>query len=94
MGKKVMLYGSADCPGCVATKETFEKEGIRYGYVDVLAGVAHLKKFLNLRDANPAIYKEVVEKGSIGIPTIVVNDKDIYVGIDGVDINTFRQEDE
>ena len=46
--KKVIVYGSPMCPHCVEAKEILEKEGIRYGYVDITAGMAHLKKFLAL----------------------------------------------
>ena len=49
--KKVIVYGSPMCPHCVEAKEILEKEGIRYGYVDITAGMAHLKKFLALRDS-------------------------------------------
>ena len=51
--KKVIVYGSPMCPHCVEAKEILEKEGIRYGYVDITAGMAHLKKFLALRDSRP-----------------------------------------
>ena len=49
--KKVIVYGSPMCPHCVEAKEILEKEGIRYGYVDITAGMAHLKKFLALTAA-------------------------------------------
>jgi len=92
MAKKIMLYGSAECPPCVATKQRLDEAGIRYGYVDVLGGLAHLKKFMNIRDANPELFKATVEKGSIGIPTVVIDDKDIYVDdvVVGLDISAFQ----
>ena len=55
--KKVIVYGSPMCPHCVEAKEILEKEGIRYGYVDITAGMAHLKKFLALRDSRPEFDK-------------------------------------
>ena len=79
MSKKVIVYGSADCPHCVDLKEALDKEGIHYGYIDILAGLGHLKKFLNVRDANPELYKDFVATGKVGIPTLVVDDTDIYV---------------
>jgi len=79
MKKKVILYGSADCPGCVDMKALFDKEGIKYGYVDVLAGLAHLKKFLGVRDSYPEIYAEVQAHGLVGIPTVVVDDTVVYI---------------
>ena len=33
--KKVIVYGSPMCPHCVEAKEILDKEGIRYGYVDI-----------------------------------------------------------
>ena len=91
MAKKVILYGTSECPPCVETKKRFDEEGIHYGYVDVLASLAHLKKFMNLRDANPEIYKEIVEHGSVGIPTVVVDDTHFYVkDVPNVDIALFK----
>ena len=55
-----------------------EKEGIRYGYVDITAGMAHLKKFLALRDSRPE-FDKAKEVGDIGIPCFLVDDKDLYV---------------
>lgn len=77
--KKIILYGNSECPGCMAAKEALEAAGLRYGYVDVLAGLAQIKKFINLRDANPEIYANVVANEKIGIPTIVIDDTEIHV---------------
>lgn len=79
MAKKIILYGSAACPDCVALKKRLDREGIRYGYVDVLASLGHLKKFLNLRDANPESFRETAASGKIGIPAIVMDDREIHV---------------
>ena len=76
--KKVIVYGSPMCPHCVEAKEILVKEGIRYGYVDITAGMAHLKKFLALRDSRPE-FDKAKEVGDIGIPCFLVDDKDLYV---------------
>ncbi|HAO69331.1 MAG TPA: glutaredoxin [Ruminococcaceae bacterium] len=76
--KKVIMYGSPMCGDCVEAKKVLEEEQIRYGYVDVTAGMAHLKKFLNLRDNRPE-FDAVKEEGKIGIPCFVVDDKDLYI---------------
>ena len=76
--KKVIVYGSPMCPHCVEAKEILEKEGIRYGYVDITAGMAPLKKFLALRDSRPE-FDKAQEVGDIGIPCFLVDDKDLYV---------------
>lgn len=78
MVKKVIVYGSPYCPHCVDAKEKLDQENIRYGYVDITSGMAPLKKFLALRDSRPE-YDSVKKEGSIGIPTIVVDDKDLYI---------------
>ena len=80
MSKKIIIYGSSECGPCMATKALFDKEGIRYGFVDVLGGLAHLKKYLNVRDAHPELYEEIKAEHRVGIPTIVVDDTEIYVG--------------
>ena len=79
MAKKVILYGNADCPDCMVVKNLFDEAGIHYGYVDVLGGLAHLKKFLAVRDSHPTDFKAVVEGGGIGIPTVVVDDTELYM---------------
>ena len=76
--KKVILYGNEHCPDCVKAKEILDAEGIRYGYVDVLAGLAHLKKFIVVRDAHPDVFKEQIAKGHLGIPCFVVDDTEVY----------------
>jgi glutaredoxin-related protein len=91
MAKKVIFYGSSECPDCVETKKRFDEEKIRYGYVDVLGSLGGLKKFMNLRDAHPDVYREVAERGSIGIPTVVVDDTHIYVNdLPNQNIDLFR----
>ncbi|MDL2248536.1 glutaredoxin [Tyzzerella sp. OttesenSCG-928-J15] len=91
MAKKIILYGSAECPPCIETKKRLDEAGIRYGYVDVLGGLAHLKKFMSFRDAHYDIYKNAIAEGSIGIPTVVIDDKDIYVDeVTSLDISVFQ----
>ena len=91
MAKKVVLYGTAECPPCVETKKRFEEEGIRYAYVDVLESLGSLKRFMNLRDAHPDVYKEIREQKSVGIPTVVVDNTFIYVrDLPKLDIDLFK----
>lgn len=79
MAKKIILYGASDCPHCTDVKAALEKEEIKYGYVDVRESLGHLKKFLNLRDANPEVFKDVRENGRVGIPALVVDDTEVIV---------------
>jgi glutaredoxin-related protein len=76
---KIMVYGSAACPDCVILKEKLDAAHVHYGYVDVLAGLAHLKKFLAVRDSHPDAFAGARENGSIGIPTAVVDDAEVLV---------------
>ena len=78
MSKKIIVYGSENCPDCVVLTTLFDKAGIHYGYVDILASLAHMKKFINLRDSNPDAFAEIREKLKVGIPTVVVDDTEIY----------------
>ena len=91
MSKKVIVYGNEHCPNCVVLKELFDSEGIRYGHVDVLAGLAHLQKFLALRDSHPEEFAKAREKGKIGIPTVVVDDTTIYTNLVANDVETLRE---
>lgn len=78
MSKKIIFYGSAQCKDCVELKALLEEKRVHFGYVDVLDGLGHLKKFLSIRDAHPDVYEHARSEGFIGIPTLVVNDTDVY----------------
>lgn len=92
MSKKVILYGNADCPDCVVLKELFDREGIRYGYVDVLGGLGHFKKFLLLRDKHREAFEEIIANEKIGIPALVVDDEAVFAEVkaEGLDLSLFR----
>lgn len=81
MAKNVVLLGSDECPYCREMKEALAKENIAYEYVNVQESLGNLKKFLNVRDQNPEAYKAVREGGKVGVPTLVVDEKDVYVTI-------------
>ena len=91
MAKKVIMYGNAACKDCVEAKAILDREGIRYGYVDVLGGLAHMKKFVTLRDAHQAEFRSQIDTGHLGIPCFVVDDKDVYVMLPE-DLSVFRDE--
>ena len=79
MAKKIILYGNENCPDCMVLKGLLDEAGIRYGYVDLLAGLAHFKKFLGVRDNNPEAFASAIAVGSAGIPTVVVDDTEVHV---------------
>ena len=91
MAKKIIMYGNAACKDCVEAKAVLDREGIRYGYVDVLGGLAHLKKFITLRDAHPDEFRSEIAQAHIGIPCFVVDDKEVYVMLPE-DLSVFRDE--
>lgn len=78
--KKIIVYGSPLCPGCVEAKEYLTQKGINFIYQDISNDLGALKRFLKIRDTN-ALYDFSKEKGAIGIPTIVVDDE-ITIGFE------------
>ncbi|MBR2894378.1 MAG: hypothetical protein IKC03_01795 [Oscillospiraceae bacterium] len=92
MAKKIVMYGSAECKDCVIAKEILDKEGIKYGYVDVLSGLGHLKRFITMRDAHREEFQSEISSGHLGIPCFVVDSKEVYVQLPK-DLSVFRDEE-
>lgn len=67
------IYGSMLCPDCVECREDLDKAGVEYEYLDFSENLRNLKEFLKIRD-DSALFDEVRERGSIGIPCIVEED--------------------
>lgn len=67
------IYGSMLCPDCVECRADLDKAGVEYEYLDFSENLRNLKEFLKIRD-DSAVFDEVREKGSIGIPCIVEED--------------------
>ena len=67
------IYGSMQCPDCVACCEDLKKAGIAYEFLDWDQNLRYLKEFLALRD-NTELFAEVKVAGTIGIPCIVRED--------------------
>lgn len=89
MAKKVVVYGTMECPDTVEAIELLNKEGIRHAYIDILKSMGYLKRFLNIRDANPDLYADTVANRGIGVPTIVV-DGEVYNGMDKPDLSLLK----
>lgn len=85
MAKEIIIYGSIQCPDTVQAKELFDKEGIKYEFVDILDSMDSLKEFINVRDANPALFADTVANRGIGVPVIVIDDFHVYKGLDNLD---------
>lgn len=67
------IYGSMLCPDCVECREDLDKAGVEYEYLDFSENLRNLKEFLKIRD-DSAVFDDVRERGSIGIPCIVEED--------------------
>lgn len=70
--KEILVFGSKFWPDCDPAREYLSEENIEYSYLDISEGMSNLKKFLNYRD-NYDEFKEIKNKGKIGLPCIVVN---------------------
>ena len=67
--KKVEIYSTASCHFCHMAKELFSANNIPF--TDYNVGTDTVKR------------KEMVEKsGQMGVPVIVIDDKDVVVGFD------------
>lgn len=60
------------CPDCIVMKEALDERGVKYLYLDITENLANLKKFLKFRENSAFDFAK--EKGSIGIPAMVIND--------------------
>ena len=77
------IYGTNTCPDCVEAKANFDFYKIEYAYIDVCESVRTLKQFLQIRD-NAPIYETVKKNGSVGIPTIILDDQTITLDWESV----------
>ena len=67
------IYGSMQCPDCVACCEDLKKAGIAYEFLDWDHNLRYLKEFLAIRESN-SIFAGVKASGKIGIPCLVYPD--------------------
>lgn len=67
------IYGSMLCPDCVQCRESLDRAGVAYEYLDFGDSLKYLKEFLAIRDSSE-LFEEVRAAGSIGIPCIVEED--------------------
>ena len=70
--KKIFLFGSQQCPDCVAMKEVLDANKIRYSFIDIQDSLGKLKMFLKHRDVRPE-FDEIRANGGVGIPFLFVN---------------------
>lgn len=66
--KSVTIYTKQDCPYCLKSKELFQRNGVNYREIDVIA--------------DEFAWKEMVKKsGQLGVPVILIDDQ-IIIGYD------------
>jgi glutaredoxin-related protein len=71
---KIIMYGTGICPDCVEAKELLKDyTNIELDYRDITAKTATLKEFLSYRD-HDAMFADVIDAGSIGIPFFILED--------------------
>ena len=59
-------------------KEFLSEKKVKFAYFDISKDFGALKRFLKLRD-NKNEYNHVKEQGSVGVPTIIIDDE-IIIG--------------
>ena len=67
------VFGSPLCPDCVACKSALDANSAEYEFVDVTGSMRNLKKFLKLRDTDPA-FADARANGYVGIPALVTEE--------------------
>lgn len=72
------IYGTMLCPDCVRCKEELTAAGVELEYLDFSDSILNLKEFLRIRDSH-AVFDEVRQAGSIGIPCIVDENGEIFL---------------
>ncbi|MCR5587774.1 MAG: glutaredoxin [Lachnospiraceae bacterium] len=67
------IYGSKMCPECIKCKVNFDKNDIKYEFIDITDSLKSLKEFLEIRDTEE-IFVKVKQRKLIGIPYIIGED--------------------
>lgn len=69
----ITIYGSEKCKDCRQCKDSLDRSGIPYTFIEITEDMPSLRAFLDMRDYDPALAK-AREKGTVGIPFIVKDD--------------------
>ena len=81
---KNILYYAQSCPDTAPFKEKLTELEIDYEEVEILSSLKNLKQFLYVRDTYKA-FEGIQGSMQIGIPCLVINEKDCILNIDDVD---------
>ena len=74
----MIIYGTDQCPDCVACKADLDKAAISYEYRDITGQLKFMKEFLALRD-HEEVFQDVRQEGYIGIPAIVLDSGEVML---------------
>lgn len=73
-------------------KEFLSKNNIKFVYMNISEELMNLKIFLKYRDNSPA-FKEIKDKGRIGVPCVMVNNGEkFFFDQESLDLNELRDE--
>lgn len=79
------------CPDCEYVEKQVEGDS-RFEVIDIGKHVRNLKRFLDLRDSNPA-FDEAKETGDVGIPCYVLEDGTVTLYSKDVGLEPRPQDD-
>lgn len=79
--KNIVLYASMLCPDCPPFIEKLNQLNVDYELVIITDSMMNLKRFLSIRD-NRKEFTDIKKNNSVGIPCLVINDKEIIFDID------------
>lgn len=71
-------------------KEFLSSKGIEFTYFDITGNILYLRSFLKIRDTREE-YSEIKEKGRVGIPLVVVDDR-LFFTPEEVDVDWIKSE--
>lgn len=82
----IKIYGMQSCPDCVYVEHQI-KDNSNFELIDIGESVKNLREFLQLRDNN-AIFDEVKQNGSVGIPCFLLEDGTVSLTPESVGLNS------
>ena len=72
------IYGREDCQDCVNLKASLDANNVAYDFRNIGDSLHDMAVFIKIRDTNP-VFNEIKGTGKIGIPTIVTEDKSVFI---------------
>ncbi|MCX3066033.1 glutaredoxin [Cetobacterium somerae] len=79
---KIIVIGSHLCPDTIYALCKLKENNVDFDFKDISSSFPALKEYLNIRETNP-IYEEVKNKGGLGIPCFLKDEK-VTLNLDDV----------